>query len=105
MDQITSIIIIALALIVLGVFVIYSLMQRAKYDPQSLENKFFSEFDMYDAQAKRGGAMIAKRSQRPTYPDINDPKYMLAWAKEKEAEERIKMLRLEELELWEEGHR
>ena len=105
MDGITNIIIIVLVLIVLAVFVVYSLMHRAKYDPQSLENKFFSEFDMYDAQAKRGGAMIAKRTDRPAYPDLNDPKYTVAWAKQKEAEEKMKMEALEDLELWEEEHR
>ncbi len=105
MDSITSIIIIALILIILGVFVVYSLMHRAKHDPESFENKFFRDFDMYDAQASRGGNMIAKRSDRPAYPDLNDPKYMVAWAKEKEAEEKMKQEALEDLELWEEGAR
>lgn len=105
MDSITSFIIIALVLIVLAVFVVYSLLHRAKHDPQSFENKFFRDFDLYDAEAARGGNMIVKRSQRPAYPDINDPKYMVAWAQEKLAEERMKMETLEDLELWEEGHR
>lgn len=98
-------VIIALVLIVLGGFVVYSLMHRAKHDPESFENKFFRDFDLYDAEAARGGNLIVKRSDRPAYPDLNDPKYMLAWAKEKEAEERMKMQALEDLELWEEGAR
>lgn len=98
-------VIIALVLIVLGGFVVYSLMHRAKHDPESFENKFFRDFDLYDAEAARGGNLIVKRSDRPAYPDLNDPKYMLAWAKEKEAEERVKMQALEDLELWEEGTR
>ena len=98
-------VIIALVLIVLGGFVVYSLMHRAKHDPESFENKFFRDFDLYDAEAARGGNLIVKRSDRPAYPDLNDPKYMLAWAKEKEAEERVKMQALEDLELWEEGAR
>lgn len=98
-------IIIALVLIVLGGFVVYSLLHRAKYDPESFENKFFRDFDMYDAEASRGGNMIVKRSDRPAYPDINDPKYMVAWAKEKEAEEKMKQAALEDLELWEEDRR
>jgi len=105
MDSITSFIIIALVLIVLGVFVVYSLLHRAKHDPESFENKFFRDFDLYDVEAARGGNMIVKRSDRPAYPDLNDPKYMVAWAKEKEAEERMKQEALEDLELWEEGAR
>lgn len=98
-------IIIALVLIVLGGFVVYSLLHRAKHDPESFENKFFRDFDMYDAEASRGGNMIVKRSDRPAYPDINDPKYMIAWAKEKEAEEKMKQEALDDIELWEEDHR
>ena len=98
-------IIIALVLIILGGFVVYSLMHRAKHDPESFENKFFRDFELYEAEAARGGNMIVKRSDRPAYPDLNDPKYMVAWAKEKEAEERMKMQALEDLELWEEGRR
>lgn len=98
-------VIIALVLIVLGGFVVYSLMHRAKHDPESFENKFFRDFDLYDAEAARGGNLIVKRSDRPAYPDLNDPKYMVAWAKEKEAEERMKQEALEDLELWEEGVR
>ena len=98
-------VIIALVLIVLGGFVVYSLMHRAKHDPESFENKFFRDFDLYDAEGARGGNLIVKRSDRSAYPDLNDPKYMLAWAKEKEAEERVKMQALEDLELWEEGAR
>ena len=75
-------IIIALVLIILGGFVVYSLMHRAKYDPESFENKFFRDFELYEAEASRGGNMIVKRSDRPAYPDLNDPKYMVAWAKE-----------------------
>lgn len=98
-------IIIALVLIILGGFVVYSLMHRAKHDPESFENKFFRDFELYEAEAARGGNMIVKRSDRPAYPDLNDPKYVVAWAKEKEAEERMKMQALEDLELWEEGRR
>ena len=98
-------IIIALVLIILGGFVVYSLMHRAKYDPESFENKFFRDFELYEAEASRGGNMIVKRSDRPAYPDLNDPKYTVAWAKEKEAEERMKQEALEDLELWEEGVR
>ncbi len=98
-------IIIALVLIILGGFVVYSLMHRAKHDPESFENKFFRDFELYEAEAARGGNMIVKRSDRPAYPDLNDPKYVVAWAKEKEAEERMKQEALEDLELWEEGHR
>ena len=98
-------IIIALVLIILGGFVVYSLMHRAKHDPESFENKFFRDFELYEAEAARGGNMIVKRSDRPTYPDLNDPKYVVAWAKEKEAEERMKQEALEDLELWEEGRR
>ena len=98
-------IIIALVLIILGGFVVYSLMHRAKHDPESFENKFFRDFELYEAEAARGGNMIVKRSDRPAYPDLNDPKYMVAWAKEKEAEERMKQEALEDLELWEEGRR
>jgi len=105
MHSITSFIIIALVLIILGAFVVYSLLHRAKHDPESFENKFFKDFDLYDAEVARGGNLIAKRSDRPAYPDLNDPKYMVAWAKEKEAEERMKMQALEDLELWEEGAR
>ncbi len=97
--------IIALVLIILGGFVVYSLMHRAKHDPESFENKFFRDFDMYDAEATRGGNLIVKRSQRPAYPDINDPKYTVAWAQEKLAEERMKQEALEDIELWEEDHR
>ena len=98
-------IIIALVLIILGSFVVYSLMHRAKHDPESFENKFFRDFELYEAEAARGGNMIVKRSDRPAYPDLNDPKYVVAWAKEKEAEERMKQEALEDLELWEEGRR
>jgi len=98
-------IIIALVLIILGGFVVYSLMHRAKHDPESFENKFFRDFELYEAEAARGGNMIVKRSDRPAYPDLNDPKYVVAWAKEKEAEERMKQEALEDLELWEEGRR
>lgn len=98
-------IIIALVLIILGGFVVYSLLHRAKHDPESFENKFFRDFDMYDAEASRGGNMIVKRSDRPAYPDINDPKYTVAWAKEKEAEEKMKQEALDDIELWEEDHR
>lgn len=105
MDPITSVLIIAVVLTILGAFVVYSLLHRAKHDPESFENKFFRDFDLYDAEATRGGNLIVKRSDRPAYPDLNDPKYMLAWAKEKEAEERMKMQALEDLELWEEGAR
>lgn len=98
-------IIIALVLIILGGFVVYSLLHRAKHDPESFENKFFRDFDMYDAEASRGGNLIVKRSDRPAYPDINDPKYTVAWAKEKEAEEKMKQEALDDIELWEEDHR
>ena len=98
-------IIILLVLIILGGFVLYSLLHRAKHDPESFENKFFRDFDLYDAEATRGGNLIVKRADRPAYPDLNDPKYMVAWAKEKEAEERMKQEALEDLELWEEGKR
>lgn len=98
-------IIILLVLIILGGFVLYSLLHRAKHDPESFENKFFRDFDLYDAEAARGGNLIVKRADRPAYPDLNDPKYVVAWAKEKEAEERMKMQALEDLELWEEGKR
>ena len=57
-------VIIALVLIVLGGFVVYSLMHRAKHDPESFENKFFRDFDLYDAEAARGGNLIVKRSDR-----------------------------------------
>ncbi|MDO4746558.1 MAG: hypothetical protein Q4B18_08375 [Bacillota bacterium] len=105
MDQIMNFVILAVVLIVLGVIVVYSLMHRAKHDPESFENKFFRDFDLYDAQASRGGTLIAKRADRPAYPDINDPKYTLAWAIEKQAEEKMKQETLEDLELWEEEHR
>lgn len=105
MDQITNFIIVLAILIVLMVIVLVSLMKRAKNDPDSFRHRFADEYDFFEVVDHYSSSEVVSRNARPAYPDINDPKYMLAWAKEKEAEERLKMARLEDLELWEEGRR
>lgn len=105
MEQMNNYIIIAIVLILLAVIVLTALVKRAKNDPESLENKFFSDFDMYDAVENRGGALVASRAARPVYPDPNDPRYIIAKMKEKQYEERMKKERIEDIELWEESRR
>ena len=97
-----NLIIVLLILVVLAAIVVTALMHRAKNDPDSFKHRMAEEFEMFDVVNHYSISDVVSRASRPAYPDINDPKYTLAWAKEKEAEERIKMAKLEDLELWEE---
>ena len=100
-----NLIIVLVILVVLAAIVVSALMKRAKNDPDSFKHRMAEEFEMFDVVNHYSPADVVSRASRPAYPDLNDPKYMVAWAKEKEAEEKMKMAKLEDLELWEEEKR
>lgn len=105
MDQITNFVIVLAVMIVLLAIVLIALTKRAKNDPDSFRHRFADELDFFEVVDHYNSSGVVSRASRPAYPDINNPKYVLAWAKEKEAEERMKMARLEDIELWEEERR
>lgn len=110
MSQVSSFIIIVLILIVLAAFVLFSLMKRAKNDPESLKNSILDHVNIPDEADEFYDIVehytdprdLVSRSARPKYPDSNDYREWMAVMEEKskKAQERLEKQSLEDLELW-----